>query len=48
MDPPDRFRQHRANVDRFDLVTLHLLDLMWNGVGHDNLSETKGLHSELY
>lgn len=38
VDSTDRFREHRADIDRLDLVALHLLDLVRNRVCHDDLN----------
>lgn len=39
LDASDRFRQHPADVDGLDLVTLHLLDLVWNRIRNDHFMD---------
>ena len=40
VDPPNGLRQDHTDVNRLDLWTLKLLQLMWDGVGHNHLSES--------
>ena len=39
VDPPDGLGQDHADVHRLDLWTLELLQLVWDGVGHNHLGQ---------
>ena len=47
VNPSDCFCQQDGYVDGFDFVTLQLLHVMGNGVGHHNL-KIKGLNEPTY
>ena len=45
VDAPHGLRQHDTDVHRLNLMALHLLNVMWDCVGNDNLIKRKKRHN---